>query len=187
MDPTQELLFSEHEIVLSAVTLAEKGEKLLARDEAACENILRRLLTFFRDYADLYHHKKEEEILFPEMNRKNALLEEGAIKEMLENHDDFRDMLKSIERFLDKKDFTRALQQLHIYSEALLDHIAVENDEIFQMITVLFDEKEIKDLYFRFLDLDRELGEDKKAALVKSLDQIRQEIIRLTATECDHG
>ena len=48
------------------------------------------------------------------------------------------------------------------YTEMLLDHIAVEDEELFQMAETLFNESELEKLYFDFEDIDRELGPDRK-------------------------
>lgn len=175
-DPIKVLL-NEHDIITSAIDIAKEAEKLIAKDVIAYEKTIRELIHFFRIYADKYHHNKEEQILFPEMNKKNELLEDGVIKEMLENHEDFRSMIKDIETFLDKKDFVKAQQKLHVYSEALLDHIAVENDEVFHMAESLFDEGELEKIFFRFEDCDREVGEQNKIELANHLKEIRKNLI----------
>ncbi|MGE0568372.1 MAG: hemerythrin domain-containing protein [Bacteroidia bacterium] len=175
-DPIK-VLFEEHEIILSAIEVAKQTDKLLAKDEIAYQKIVRQLIHFFRVYADQFHHYKEEKILFPEMNKKNELLEDGVIKEMFEHHEDFRNMIKSIENFLEKKEYMRAQQQLHIYIEVLLDHIAVENDEVFQMAETLFDKDELEKIYFRFNDCDREIGEQKKMELINNLNDINATLV----------
>ncbi len=163
------VLFDEHEIIQSAIGIAKEAEILIAKDGIIYENTVRKLISFFREYADQYHHFKEEQILFPEMSKKNELLEDGVLKEMFENHSDFRSMIKSIEIFLDSKDYKEAQQQLNTYTETLLDHIAVENEEVFQMAEALFDDAELEKIYFRFEDCDRELGESNKVNLVNQL------------------
>ena len=54
------------------------------------KEILTDLITFFRNYADKFHHYKEEKLLFPLMCEKNDMLENSIIAEMLDNHQDFR-------------------------------------------------------------------------------------------------
>lgn len=172
------VLFDEHEIIISAIDIAKEADKLIATNEVLYEKLIRDLIAFFKVYADQYHHYKEEQILFPEMNKKNELLEDGVIKEMLENHEDFRSLIKGIETLLDKKDYMRAQQQLHIYTEALLDHIAVENDEVFQIAETLFDSAELEKIYFHFDDCDREVGEQNKAELVNQLKEMREILLK---------
>ncbi len=170
------VLFDEHDIILSAIAIAKDAGRLIENNEAAYEILIRELIGFFREYADQYHHYKEEQILFPEMSKKNELLEEGVIQEMFEHHTDFRSMIKSIEIFLNSKDYVQAQLELNNYSEALLDHIAVENDEVFQIAETLFDTDELEKIFFRFEDCDRELGDANKTKLVNQLKEMQASI-----------
>jgi len=149
-------LFDEHDVISEAVDVAVHAEQLIATDADRYEEVVRALLEFFRVYADGFHHHKEEEILFPEMSKKNDLLGDGVIKEMLENHQDFRDMLQGIENFLEQKNYAKVQQKLMAYTDALQDHIAVENDEVFQVAEALLDPGELERIYFQFCDADRE-------------------------------
>lgn len=160
-NPVNEL-YKEHGIITAAVELAQKAGELAETAPNRYDETMRQLIAFFRQYADSYHHHKEEEILFPEIMRKNELLADGVVKEMLENHEDFRGMLASIEAFIEKKDYSHARQQMNLYAEALLDHIAVENDELFVTAESLFTEAELEQMYFRFADSDSEKGADLK-------------------------
>src|ERR1035437_9222314 len=177
MTESTQLLFDEHEIIISAMDIAKENEKLIVKDNARYETNFRLLLSFFKAYADGFHHFKEEEILFPAMSRKNELLEEGVIKEMLDNHEEFRTMTASINDFLNKKDYAHASQQFNLYTEALLDHIAVENDEVFQMAETLFTDDEAEKIYHRFLDCDREIGDEKKKELVNTLEAVKKDLL----------
>ncbi|MHB8258793.1 MAG: hemerythrin domain-containing protein [Bacteroidia bacterium] len=170
-------LFEEHAIITSAINISRQADKLIAKNDDVYEKLIRDLINFFRVYADEYHHHKEEEILFPEMSKKSDLLKDGIVNEMMENHADFREMIKNTEDYLNKQDFIRAQQQLHVYSEFLLDHIAVENEEMFQMAESMFSEDELEKIYFRFEDCDREVGQDRKIALVNQLQDMRRVLI----------
>ncbi|MBI2271167.1 MAG: hemerythrin domain-containing protein [Bacteroidetes bacterium] len=170
-------LYNEHETIVLAIDIAGKLDSLLVKDETRYITILSQLIKFFKCYADQYHHRKEEDILFPEMNKKNELLADGVIKEMFENHEDFRGLIRNIEAFLGKKDYLRVQQQLRIYTEALLDHIAVENDEVFQMAETLLTKEELEKIYFRFEDCDRAIGEQQKAAFKDQLREIQNNLI----------
>lgn len=165
------LLMEEHDIISKAIDTALKADALIGKNDELYSKVATDLLSFFRSYADNIHHKKEENILFPEMIRKNELLNEGVIKEMCENHADFHTMIYNTEEYLVKKDYLRAQQQLHIYAEALLDHIAVENDEVFQIAESVFDDSELETMYYRFIDIDRETI---KPELENKLVQIRE-------------
>ena len=175
MHDSIKILFEEHEIIVNAIDVVKQASVLIGKNDEQYEKIVRELIFFFRNYADKFHHHKEEEILFPEMQKKNELLADGMIKEMLENHEDFREMVSCIEKYLDEKNYLKAQQQLKSYTEALSDHIAVENDEVFQIAETILDANELQKIYFRFEDCDLESGKDKKQQLVESIENIRKE------------
>ena len=177
MTRSMKVLFDEHEIIVNAIDTARQAKSLIGKEDDAYEKLVHQLIGFFRNYADKYHHFKEEEILFPEMAKRNELLSDGVIKEMFENHADFRDMIKEIEKSLIEKKYPQAQQQLEKYTEALLDHIAVENDEVFQTAESIFTEEELEKIYFRFEDCDRELGNANKEELKELADTLRKNLL----------
>lgn len=71
MNGNVRILYEEHKTIVSAIDLLKEAGKLLPGDVEKYEEITRALISFFRNYADKYHHFKEEDILFPEMGRKN--------------------------------------------------------------------------------------------------------------------
>ena len=176
MNKTIQMLFDEHEIIVNAIDAAKQLKPQPGKNDKQYEQNVRDLIDFFRNYADNFHHFKEEQILFPAMKKKNELLEDGILKEMFDNHEEFREMIKSIEKFLDEKNYMRAQQQLVIYTEALLDHIAVENDEVFQMAETLLTEDELKKMLFDFEDADIELGGGKKQEFQELADLLRKNL-----------
>ena len=108
------------------------------------------------------------------MIKANELLESGVVKEMLDNHEDFRVLIAGIETLTKEKKYTSAQDKLAEYVEALTDHIAVENEEVFEIATTLFSEKELENIYFRFKDIDYELGENNKEGLRERLNKIKK-------------
>lgn len=172
-----QMLFDEHDVISNAIDAGKHARTYLEKkSEKTYEQTILDLLNFFRNYADNFHHQKEEQILFPEMKKRNELLGEGVLKEMNEQHEEFRDMLKSIEKFMDEKNYMRAQQQLEIYCEALLDHIAIENDEVFQIAETLFTPDELEKIYNRFEDCDIETGTIEKQELAEMAEEIRKNL-----------
>lgn len=177
MNPFIKLLYDEHAVIVNAIDTAKQLRQLAGKDDTLYEKTLRKLIRFFREYADKYHHYKEELILFPEMNRRNELLGDGIVKEMFDNHEEFRLRIGRIVQNLDRKDYLSAQAELEKYAEALLDHIAVENDEVFQIAEQLLTEPELEKIGHRFMDCDRELGEKLKEDLVDMAESLRKELM----------
>jgi hemerythrin-like domain-containing protein len=172
MNRSLEVLYNEHEIIKSVINYREKLTALAKSNPIKYKEILTELISFFRNYADKFHHYKEEKLLFPLMCEKNEILKDNIIEEMLDNHQDFRELVKSVESSLESGNNEESLSILLKYTENLLDHIAVEDDELFQMAETLLDENELDKLYYDFQDIDRELGFDTKSELEKIIDKL---------------
>ena len=176
MNHSLKILFDEHDIISDAVEIARNAKGLIGVNDDEYESTIGELIRFFRVYSDQYHHHKEEEILFPEMAKKNELLADGILKEMYDNHEYFRDLIRSIEVDLEQREYEEASLKIDEYTEALLDHIAVENEELFQAAYSLFTDEELDNISFRFIDLDRELGELKKKDFTDLLEQLNGQL-----------
>ncbi len=176
MNKAVELLYEEHELIMDAISIAKELHVKIETPKLYEQQVFD-LISFFREYADKYHHYKEEEILFPEMIKANELLESGVVKEMLDNHEDFRALIAEIETLTKDKKYSSAQNKLEEYVEALTDHIAVENEEVFEIATTLFNEKQLENIYFRFKDIDNELGEGNKEVLREQLKRIKKLIV----------
>jgi hemerythrin-like domain-containing protein len=167
MNDSLKVLYDEHAVIVNVLSSVKQAGNLIEQNPDEYEKLIHQLIHFFRTYADQYHHHKEEEILFPEMVKQNEMLENGVIQEMLENHDDFRSMIQDIEEKLNSKNYQGAQSGLIDYSEALLNHIAAENEELFPMAETLFSDDELRNIKFRFEDNDRTLGDETKSDLTE--------------------
>lgn len=179
------VLYEEHDVILSALDLLPEAGRLIGVNDQAYVRNIRKLLGFFRDFADKIHHHKEEEILFVEMEKKNAFLGEGIISEMLTNHCDFRDSIAQAEEALVAKDHHMAQRLLEAYAEALRDHIAVENEELFQMVPALFSPEEARNIKYRFEDADREQDAGAKERLIRDLLEMQNYFKDLRASRIE--
>ncbi|MEI2695241.1 MAG: hemerythrin domain-containing protein [Saprospiraceae bacterium] len=161
MNKAIEILTHEHNIIIAALGQV-KGLFKELRQGNECYYEIKKSMEFFRVYADNYHHAKEENVLFPEMIRRREMLEFGVIYEMNQNHEDFREMLSKMEDCLDEAEWELAQKTFEKYAESLLEHIAVENEEVFQIAETIMTEDELLSIYYRFQDCDRELGDAEK-------------------------
>ena len=166
-------LYDEHTIIANALEIARQASSLIEKDNRRYDSTMRKLITFFREYSDGYHHQKEETILFPEIAKRKQILSEGVISEMNENHEDFREKITLIENCLNEENYLKAHKILDRYAEALLDHIAVENDELFQVANSLLDAEQLNKVYFKFQDCDRDLGDERKNELVAMIAELK--------------
>lgn len=174
-----ELLVNEHNVILEAGKLIESNNQLWETDPAAYAEVVRYLLNFFSVYADEFHHQKEEEILFPAINKANEVVGASIVSELIEHHEDFRNLVQKIRNACEQKDYVSTQKYLETYLQSLKDHIAAENDELFPMADDLFSPDEIEKLYYRCIDKDEELGVVRKQEFENHINKLnRNEAVR---------
>ena len=171
-----EFLIEEHNIISRVEDLIPRLRECRKDHSEEYEKAIRSLLIFFREYADNYHHSKEEQVLFPKMNNHPDFSQFELLTELEEHHDLFRERLSSIEDFLHQQNYEKVQNTLEKYLEELLDHIGVENDELFEIAKMIFNDYELENIYFSCKDIDRNLGENKKQKLINILDDIEVSI-----------
>ena len=162
ISPALQQLYDEHEVIQRAI---DRLQILLASPDLASQaDELRALLLFFRQYADGYHHRKEEDLLFLALAAANPAIE-SLTGSLAEHHELFRESLASAEAAMDADDWETARTTFDQYASGLIDHMSAENDELFVAADDMMSESELDRLYYQFQDADRELGVERKQLL----------------------
>lgn len=165
-------MLDEHEIISSAEQIIQLLDHHWEKNEEEYILHMRSLISFFREYSDQYHHYKEEQILFPQLENLDDFAVNSIISELKEHHEMFREHTLVIEKSLDEHQYEKGYKVLCSYMNELLDHIAAENDEVFVMAESLFSESELDSIFFKFKDIDMELGESRKEEHCDKLNEI---------------
>ena len=169
-----ELLINEHNVILEAGKLIDANNKLWETDPASYNELVSYLVNFFSEYGDEFHHQKEEEILFPAINKANEVVGASIVSELIEHHEDFRDLIQRIRNTLSQQDYVSTQKYLETYMQSLKDHIAAENDELFPMADDLLSPDEIDKLYYRCIDKDEELGVERKTEFENNINKFKR-------------
>lgn len=161
------MLMDEHAIIKKAENIIKSISVLWKTDPEKYKTMVLKMLFFFKEYSDRFHHYKEEKVLFPEMRNHPDFKLDEIIDELEDHHVMFREYATDIAEFIREDNLEKAQLVLEKYISNLLDHIAVEDDELFSMAENLFSKIEYEKIYFRYKDIDKELGEDVKENLEK--------------------
>ena len=169
MKPT-EILMSEHRII----------EKVLARVAKACDKAdagsfdaeeFAVSLAFFREFADKRHHGKEENKLFPAMNKHGMPMDSGPLACMLSEHDLGRSLLKTVSDELpasrkgDEAAKKKVVSSYREYITFLTEHIYKEDNILFKMAEQVVPPQVMAELEKEFVEFDKQgIGETEKAA-----------------------
>lgn len=136
-----EELRADHEEISKELGLLEEAVKDSTIDKKQVEHFLH----FTENFAEP-HHKKEEEVLFPELERKGIPKEDGPIGMMLAEHEMKREYVKNLEKAAgDNSDDEMRKNGLAIVS-LLRDHIFKENNILYPMAEEVLSEKDMSEL-----------------------------------------
>ncbi|MEI8086187.1 MAG: hemerythrin domain-containing protein [Paludibacter sp.] len=137
-----EILVEEHDSILKMIKVTET---ILNTDDAANINInhVEQIIDFIKNFADKYHHLKEEDVLFIEMEKHGMSTKFGPIAVMLHEHDEGRSYIKQavegIEEFKqgDASALGKIKGNLLNYCTLLTNHISKENNILYPMAETL--------------------------------------------------
>lgn len=140
------MLRQEHEVILRALALLERFGRQLEAGEPANREGLEWLREFFSTFADRCHHGKEEQHLFPAMERHGIPREGGPIGVMLHEHEEGRAFLRTMAKG-DDREIAGAIRG---YATLLRAHIDKENGILFPMAEQILPDEEQRELLHAF-------------------------------------
>lgn len=159
------VLRAEHRAITKMLQVASGCAAELEKGRLDEAETLLKALDFFKNFTDLCHHKKEENLLFPLLIEKGIPKGDGPVAVMLAEHVQGRNYIKEIDLALEKLkggevDSRYLADTIRSYVSLLENHIAKENGTLFQFAEGMLSQEEQADLYERFEQLERdEIGE----------------------------
>ncbi|MFO0556108.1 MAG: hemerythrin domain-containing protein [Polyangiaceae bacterium] len=129
----------DHAVFLVALELLDAVVAALDKSDAEAEGHLAGLLEFFSSFVDYCHHGKEEECLFPALEKCGLPRDGGPIGVMLSEHEFGRALLHQMRGALARlgegdatarADLREAARGYHAFLQA---HIYKENNVLFAM------------------------------------------------------
>lgn len=164
------VMYDEHDFIVKAEKVIESLANTWENNPEEYADKIKKLVEFFREYADGYHHRKEEDVLFPAIKDHPDFVLQDIIDEFETHHEDFREYATEIVESVNEGRFSDSFKVLKQYINDLQDHIAAENDELFVLAESLMDETQLENIYFKFKDIDIELGEERKKEYESMID-----------------
>lgn len=180
-----EILRKEHDAILKMLDATDEVQHRLNRGEVVAAGTLEGLLEFFRLFADRCHHGKEEDLLFPLLEKKGMPRNGGPIAVMLHEHDRGRELVREMELASSSSRDTagpaggRWAQAAAEFTNLLREHIAKENNVLFEMAERLLTAEEQEQLArdFERIEIER-MGAGTHERLHKRMEQLLREITK---------
>jgi hemerythrin-like domain-containing protein len=177
------ILRDEHKAILKMLDATEEVARQIKSGATVKPETLSGLLEFFRVFADRCHHGKEEDCLFPLLERKGLPRQGGPTGVMLQEHEQGRELIQKMREAADT--FTAGRNEASLqWADAALDyvallraHIAKENDILFVMADRLLSVSEQESLLDAFEKAEIEkLGAGTHERLHQLMERLYDEI-----------
>lgn len=126
-----EKLMQEHHLILQYIDLFLKHTP--QEDGPPELKAFETLVEFIKNYADAYHHHKEEDILFVELNKAGVLSHCNPVQQMLFEHQQARGYVEQMEQALQNKNWEILKANLNLYAFLLQQHIYKEDQILYPM------------------------------------------------------
>ena len=170
----------EHDAVLVALRILDKVAAAVAAQDEHAPAHLEQLLDFFQGFVDRCHHGKEEDVLFPELERRGVPRDGGPIGVMLSDHEVGRGHVRAIAEGLarvkrgDTGGAAMITEHAGAYRQMLQAHIYQENNILFPMADRVVPEDVADELCEQFEAIERDrVGEGKHEAYHHMLHDLK--------------
>jgi hemerythrin-like domain-containing protein len=181
MHEATNVLRQEHEVILRVLDATESAATSLESGTTLPSEVLTTTVEFLKLYADRQHHGKEEDLLFPALE-KNGMPHGGPVGVMLMEHQIGRShiarMAKAAEAYKNGDHSAGAewADAALDYVALLREHIAKENDILFVMAERILSAADQKRLATEFAGVDKNnMGEGEGERLLRLADQLTAE------------
>lgn len=137
-DITQTLV-EEHRLILRMIALLEQNAPRTAAGQYSNWQFYLDGIDFIRQYADRFHHAKEEDVLFEALVKNGMPKEHSPVAAMLMEHDQGRAFVKNMEEAVREAQAGRSGSYQAIadnalgYAELLKQHIAKEDTILYPL------------------------------------------------------
>lgn len=155
-----EVLSAEHKFILKVIGALERECDALEKGKAVDAAFFKQAIDFIRNYADKFHHAKEEDVLFKELGKDDVDLPCNPVQQMLIEHQAGRDYVKGLEAGLLEGDKKKVARNARGYALLLREHISKEDGILYEMAKYSLKPQVQEAMLARF----NEIGE-KNAAL----------------------
>lgn len=157
-----DILIEEHKNIKKVLSVIKKDCEQLAHGKDVDTNFYRKVIDFVRNYADKYHHQKEEKKLFNIMSGIDENIKNGPIMGMLLEHDTGRAYISNLEKAVEEYSDGAKHMKAYIIANALSyavmleKHIEKEDTTIYMLARRRIDKSVQESLTEEFEDIEKD-------------------------------
>ena len=170
------MLSNEHKVIERVLAVLQK---LTTKPVENSLDSWKKALDFLSHFADQCHHFKEEQVLFPAMEKRGIPRDEGPIGMMLMEHEEgrsyVRSMLAAIALVEAKNEAAKEvlIDYAKAYLRLLKDHIQKEDEILFRIADDVISPDEQKELLRSFEEHEaKEMGTGVHQKYLKMVQEL---------------
>lgn len=167
-------LMHEHRLIERAVAVLGREMNRIRNSGELNPRILDHFVDFFRTYADLCHHGKEESVLFRELEKKPLTQEhKHMMDELIQEHVRGRQLVKALDRA--NREYVVAprgetvqiiISTMNTLTNFYPQHIKKEDKQFFYPVMGYFDQEEMNAMLREYEQVEVQLLHEKYRDMV---------------------
>lgn len=152
--PSVKKLVDEHVLIKRLLALIPSVISYVEKSAKVDKDLIMGCVDFIRNYADKYHHMKEEDILFKYVDEKAEI-----IQIMYKDHDTGRNHIRQVVEGAEKGNKAQIKEHLMGYRELLTQHIKKEDEILYPWIDRQLSDTQVGEMFRRCNDADASVGD----------------------------
>ena len=151
--PTK-ILVDEHQHILKVINALIKECNDLESGKKIDKDFFTKAIDFIRNYADKFHHAKEEDILFVELCKDTVSMHCNPVEQMLHEHELGRNFVKGMEDGINGDNKEKVIENARGYAYLLQDHISKEDGILYPMADEVLDQSIQDSMLAKFKEVE---------------------------------
>ena len=160
MKNVTQVLSEEHQIILKVIDAVLHECRAIENGKPFDSKYFIEVIDFIKNYADKFHHAKEEDILFKAMLESIENLHCNPIPTMLHEHEAGRDYVKGMEEGLSISNANQVVENAIGYCSLLQNHIYKEDNVLYPMAEEALSDEEKDMVLKRYSQVEKSFTEN---------------------------
>lgn len=173
-------LKEDHVLIQRMLTVLEGYVRDAQAGRSLSAPALRDAVDFVRRFADACHHGKEEQSLFPVLSGKSEAIAEGPVRVLESEHEIGRSCVRRLDAAIpgveagDPQASQEAAAAIAEYTRLLRQHIAKEEDVLFEIAQTIIAPEEAEALWQQFEAVEESMGADAHAHFHRLVEELER-------------
>jgi len=171
MEKALKILSEEHKNILKMVDALVMKCNAIESGKELDTGFFKKAVGFIKNYADKFHHAKEENILFAELCKDDVQMHCNPTQQMMYEHDVGRKFVKELEKGVEEKNKDKIIQNAKGYAQLLQEHVFKEDNILYPMANDALSQGAKDIMLDKFRRIEHEMANeiDKHLSFIKEL------------------